>query len=62
MEAQAATTDGFDFLGWNFRVQRDGKFKSVPSADNFRTFRQKVKAIVNSSNCGATDKAEKLAP
>ncbi len=57
-----ATTDGFDFLGWNFRVQRDGKFKSVPSADNFRTFRQKVKAIVNSSNCGATDKAEKLAP
>jgi group II intron reverse transcriptase/maturase len=45
-----ATTDGFDFLGWNFRVQKNGKFKCVPSADNFKAFRQKVKHIVNSSN------------
>ncbi len=57
-----ATTDGFDFLGWNFRVQKNGKFKSIPSADNFKTFRQKVKAIVNNSNYGATVKAKKLAP
>jgi 5-methylcytosine-specific restriction endonuclease McrA len=57
-----ATTDGFDFLGWNFRVQNNGKFKSVPSVDNFRAFRQKVKHIVNNSNHGATVKAEKLAP
>jgi 5-methylcytosine-specific restriction endonuclease McrA len=57
-----ATTDGFDFLGWNFRVQKNGKFRCVPSMDNFKTFRQKVKAIVNSSNYGATDKAKKLAP
>ncbi|NES25919.1 MAG: RNA-dependent DNA polymerase, partial [Symploca sp. SIO3E6] len=57
-----ATTDGFDFLGWNFRVQKNGKFRCVPSADNFKTFRQKVKNIVNSSNYGATLKAEKLAP
>lgn len=57
-----ATTDGFDFLGWNFRVQKNGKFRSVPSADNYKTFRQKVKTIVNNSNYGATVKAEKLAP
>lgn len=57
-----ATTDGFDFLGWHFKVQNNGKFRCVPSVDNFRTFRQKVKAIVNSSNYGATTKAEKLAP
>ena len=57
-----ATTDGFDFLGWNFRVQKNGKFRSVPSADNFKAFRQKVKHIVNNSNYGATVKAEKLAP
>ncbi len=57
-----ATTDGFDFLGWNFRVQKNGKFKSVPSADNFKTFRKKVKHIVNNSNYGAKVKAEKLAP
>ena len=57
-----ATTDGFDFLGWNFRVQKNGKFRTVPSADNFKAFRQKVKHIVNNSNYSATVKAEKLAP
>jgi RNA-directed DNA polymerase len=57
-----ATTDGFDFLGWHFKVQKNGKFCSVPSADNYKTFRKKVKHIVNNSNYGATTKAEKLAP
>ncbi len=35
-----ATTDGFDFLGWNFRVQKNGKLRSRPSVDNdnFRSF------------------------
>lgn len=57
-----ATTDGFDFLGWHFKVQKNGKFRCVPSVDNFKAFRQKVKRIVNSSNIGATIKAKKLAP
>ena len=57
-----ATTDGFDFLGWNFRVQRNGKFRSHPSEDNFKAFRKKVKAIINCSNYGAVEKAKKLAP
>ena len=57
-----ATTDGFDFLGWHFKVQRNGKFRSTPSVDNFKTFRKKVKHIVNNSNYGATVKAKKLAP
>jgi RNA-directed DNA polymerase len=57
-----AATDGFDFLGWHFKVQKNGKFKSTPSVDNFKTFRKKVKHIVNNSNYGATTKAEKLAP
>lgn len=30
--------------------------------DNFNAFKSKVKAIVNSSNCGARVKTEKLAP
>jgi RNA-directed DNA polymerase len=55
-----ATTDSFDFLGWNFKVQKNGKFRSTPSVDNFKAFRKKVKHIVNSSNYGATIKAEKL--
>ena len=57
-----ATTDGFDFLGWNFKVQKNGKFRSIPSVENFKSFRKKVKHIVNNSNYGATVKAMKLAP
>jgi retron-type reverse transcriptase len=57
-----ATTEGFDFLGWHFKVQSNGKFRCVPSVDNFKAFRKKVKAIVNNSNHGATTKASILAP
>ncbi|MEA5622717.1 group II intron reverse transcriptase/maturase [Nostoc sp. UHCC 0251] len=55
-----AATDGFDFLGWHFKVQKNGKFRCNPSVDNFKAFRKKVKHIVNNSNYGATTKAEKL--
>ena len=57
-----ATTDGFDFLGWHFKVQSNGKFRCIPSTENHRAFRKKVKFIVNNSNYGAIVKAEKLAP
>jgi group II intron reverse transcriptase/maturase len=58
-----ASTDGFDFLGWHFYVQKNnGKFRSVPSTDNFKAFRSKVKHIVNNSNYGAETKVSKLAP
>ncbi|MDZ8066713.1 MAG: reverse transcriptase domain-containing protein [Nostoc sp. DedQUE08] len=57
-----AATDGFDFLGWHFKVQKNGKFRCIPSVDNYKAFRKKVKHIVNNSNYGATTKAEKLAP
>jgi retron-type reverse transcriptase len=55
-----AATDGFDFLGWHFQVQNNGKFITVPSEDNYKAFRKKVKAIVNNSNYGASVKAQKL--
>jgi group II intron reverse transcriptase/maturase len=45
-----ASTDGFDFLGWHFKVQRNGKFRCTPSQENFKAFRKKVKFIVNHSN------------
>ena len=57
-----AATDGFDFLGWHFKVQNNTKFRCVPSVGNFKAFRKKVKEIVNNSNYGAKTKAEKLAP
>ncbi len=57
-----AATDGFNFLGWNFQVQENGKFRSRPSKDNYKAFRKKVKAIINCSNYGSVVKAKKLAP
>ncbi|NET69323.1 MAG: RNA-dependent DNA polymerase [Moorea sp. SIO1G6] len=56
------TTDGFDFLGWQMRVKPSGTFHCKPSADNHRKIREKIKAVVNSSNYGAKVKAKKLAP
>ncbi len=56
------STDGFDFLGWHFKVQQNGKFRCVPSEDNYKTFINKVKKIVTNSNIGARVKAEKIAP
>ncbi|NEQ62384.1 MAG: RNA-dependent DNA polymerase, partial [Moorea sp. SIO4A1] len=56
------TTDGFNFLGWNFRVHKNGKFRSIPSEENHRNIRKKIKAVVNNSNYGAEVKAKKLAP
>ncbi|MGK7917914.1 MAG: group II intron reverse transcriptase [Prochloraceae cyanobacterium] len=58
----SAATDGFDFLGWNFQVQKNGKFRSRPSVDNYKAFRKKVKTIINCSNYGSVVKAKKLAP
>ncbi|WP_424103037.1 reverse transcriptase domain-containing protein [Moorena producens] len=56
------TTDGFDFLGWRFRARKDGKFSCIPSEENHRAIRKKIKAVVNCSNYGAEVKAKKLAP
>ncbi|NEO70001.1 reverse transcriptase domain-containing protein [Moorena sp. SIO3H5] len=57
-----AATDGFDFLGWHFRVKGNRKFSCTPSVDNHRAIRAKIKHIVNNSNYGADTKAQKLAP
>jgi len=58
-----ATTDGFDFLGWKFFVQKNnGKFRSEPSEDNFKAFQKKAKEVINNSTYGAEIKATKLAP
>ncbi|NEQ63210.1 MAG: RNA-dependent DNA polymerase, partial [Moorea sp. SIO4A1] len=55
-------TDGFDFLGWHVRVKKNGKFRCIPSEENHRNIRKKIKAVVNSSKYGAKVKAKKLAP
>jgi len=57
-----ASTDGFNFLGWHFKVKASGKFSSRPSDNNYDAFRKKVKAIINCSNYSTKVKADKLAP
>jgi hypothetical protein len=56
-----ASTTGFDFLGWHFKVKVNGKFNCTPSEDNLKTFRKKVKKVINNSNYGAKVKSNKLA-
>ena len=37
------THEGFDFLGWHFRVKPNGKFISTPSNDSHRVVKRKIK-------------------
>jgi RNA-directed DNA polymerase len=55
-------TDGFNYLGWNFRVKPNGKLVCTPSKENYSSFKAKVKNIANSSHIGAEEKAKKIAP
>lgn len=56
-------TTGFNFLGWNFKVQtKNNKFRCTPSEDNYKEFIKKVKSIINDSNMSSEVKVQKLAP
>jgi RNA-directed DNA polymerase len=55
-------TSGFNFLGWPFKVLSDGKFKCTPSKENYKQIKKKIKAVVNNSAYGATEKSDLLAP
>ena len=37
-------TEGFDFLGWHFRVNSRGVFKSTPSKESHRRIKEKIRA------------------
>jgi retron-type reverse transcriptase len=55
--------DGFDFLGWNMRVQKgNGKFKTSPSKKNVKKFIEKVDEIRLDSKLSAKVKVSKLTP
>ncbi len=55
-------TAGFDFLGWHFKVQENGKFRCTPDEENYEKLRKKTKAIVNNSALATATKAKKLCP
>lgn len=44
-----SATDGFDFLGWNFKVKPNGKFISTPSKDNTKKVKAKIKETMKDS-------------
>lgn len=56
------TQEGFNFLGWEMKVQTNRKFRSTPSTENFKKFRDKVKALVANSSLGPEALVAKLAP
>ncbi len=43
------STDGFDFLGWNFKVKPNGKFISTPSSKAVKRIKEKVKEYMKDS-------------
>nr|YP_009145369.1 ycf13 [Cryptoglena skujai]AKL38994.1 ycf13 [Cryptoglena skujai] len=58
----SSTLNGFDFLGWYFKVFKNGDFICVPSNNNYQNFLKRIKLILNNSNYGATVKSAKIFP
>lgn len=42
-------TEGFDFLGWNFKVKPNGKFISIPAKEQTKKVKAKVKETMKDS-------------
>lgn len=57
-----SSVKGFDFLGWNFKIQKESKLYCVPNFTNYQNFQNKVKFVINNSNFGSKAKAIKLYP
>ncbi len=53
---------GFDFLGWHFKVSFLKKCEVSPSYLNYQAFLMRVKRIVNNSNFGSDVKVSKILP
>ena len=56
------TQTGFDFLGWHFKVRHNGKFMSIPSKENYKKVKKKIKEVANNSTYGADVKSKLLGP
>jgi group II intron reverse transcriptase/maturase len=54
--------EGFDFLGWNFRVQSNGKCKSSPSKKNQEKFIEKMDSLRLDMKLSAEELVSKVAP
>ena len=47
--------DGFDFLGWHFKVDSKGRFKSTPHSNSYKEIKEEVKKTWR--NTGTPDKS-----
>lgn len=56
-----ASTEGFDFLGWQFRIKRNGKFISTPSEKNYKNLKKKVKTTFKDSKFKLEARINKVA-
>lgn len=45
--------NGFDFLGWHFKLLSDNTVFCIPSFHEYKVFLKRVKSIINNSNYGA---------
>ena len=54
-------TDGFDFLGWRFRVNSRGTFKSTPSQKNYAEIKAKVKETWKNKKLSTEARLKKIA-
>ena len=52
-------TEGFDFLGWNFKVKPNGKFISTPAKDSTKRVKAKVKETMKDSRFTLEDRIAK---
>lgn len=57
-----SSLDGFDFLGWNFKVLYNKNVYIVPALPEYQKFLRRLKHIINNSNFGSTIKANKIYP
>ena len=54
--------EGFDFLGWYFKVYSNGSLTCYPSFSNYQSLLIRVKHILNNSNYGVRVKVSKVSP
>jgi group II intron reverse transcriptase/maturase len=55
------STEGFDFLGWHFKVKaKKGKFVCYPSRENIRTLKINFRNRMKDTRYGLSDRLEKL--
>lgn len=57
-----SSLNGFDFLGWHFRVVNKANILITPADYDYQEFLVRVKRIVNNSNYGSNVKVNKLYP